>query len=63
MASKPCWPVVSFERAASFCEFSKGGMFQSIIHHIKYSHREKLGIAMGRLLGDLWGVISFVRLM
>jgi ComF family protein len=41
-----------FERAASFCEFSKGGMFQSIIHHIKYNHREKLGVAMGRLFGQ-----------
>ncbi len=41
-----------FERAASFCEFSKEGMFQSIIHHIKYNHREKLGVAMGRLFGQ-----------
>jgi ComF family protein len=46
----------SFERAASFCTFSKEGIFQSIIHHIKYKHKEKLGIAMGRLFGqDLKG--------
>ncbi len=50
-----------FERAASFCVFSKEGMFQSIIHQIKYKHKEKLGIAMGRLFGqDLKGS-DFIR--
>ncbi|MDR1742270.1 MAG: ComF family protein [Dysgonamonadaceae bacterium] len=45
-----------FERAASFCVFSRGGMLQPIIHQLKYSGKKDLGIALGRLYGaDLSG--------
>lgn len=41
-----------FVRAVSFCVFTKGGMLQPIIHHLKYNFGEKLGVAMGRLFGQ-----------
>lgn len=40
-----------FERIASFCVFSKGGMLQPIIHEVKYNDNQRLGILLGKLFG------------
>lgn len=45
-----------FERVASFCVFTKGGMLQRIIHEVKYRYNKKLGVLLGSLFGkDLLG--------
>lgn len=41
-----------FERCASFCIFSKGGILPPIIYRIKYKNGKNLGRTMGRLFGS-----------
>lgn len=41
-----------FDRAASFCVFTKQGVMQAVIHHIKYNHGTELGFKMGKLFGN-----------
>lgn len=45
-----------FEHIATFCNFTKGGILQPIIHQIKYNGRSHLGETLGMLFGrDLAG--------
>ena len=45
-----------FERIATFCNFTKGGILQPIIHQIKYNGKAHLGETLGLLFGrDLAG--------
>lgn len=45
-----------FEHIATFCNFTKGGILQPIIHQIKYNGRAHLGETLGMLFGrDLAG--------
>ncbi len=47
---------IPFERIATFCVYSKGGVLPPLIHHLKYYHREEIGLLLGRLFGrDLFG--------
>lgn len=41
-----------FERCASFCVFSKGGVLPPVIYQIKYKNGKNLGRTMGRLFGN-----------
>lgn len=45
-----------FERIATFCYFTKGGILQPIIHQVKYNGKAHLGETLGLLFGrDLVG--------
>jgi ComF family protein len=45
-----------FERIATFCTFTKGGILQPIIHQVKYNGKAHLGETLGMLFGrDLVG--------
>lgn len=47
---------VPFDRVASYCIYSKGGMLPPLIHHLKYHGRKEIGMLLGRLFGrDLLG--------
>ncbi|HHU25945.1 MAG TPA: ComF family protein [Bacteroidales bacterium] len=47
---------ISFERIATYCVYSKGGMLEPLIHHLKYHGKKEIGLLLGRLFGrDLLG--------
>lgn len=47
---------IPFERIASYCVYSKGGILPSLIHHLKYRHGQPVGLLLGRMFGkDLLG--------
>lgn len=41
----------SFQRAAAFAYFVKGGSIQQIVHELKYNNNAELGVFMGELCG------------
>ncbi|SFK85855.1 comF family protein [Porphyromonadaceae bacterium KH3CP3RA] len=47
---------IPFERIASYCVYTKGGTLSPLIHHLKYRHKEGIGLLLGRMFGkDLMG--------
>lgn len=47
---------IPFERIATYCIYSKGGMLEPLIHHLKYHGKRGIGLLLGRLFGrDLQG--------
>lgn len=40
---------IPFERIASYCIYSKGGILQPLIHNLKYYNRSDIGTLLGRL--------------
>lgn len=47
---------IPFERIATYCVYSKGGMLEPLIHHLKYYGKREIGLLLGRLFGrDLLG--------
>lgn len=47
---------IPFERIASYCIYSKGGMLPPLIHHLKYYGKQEIGKLLGRLFAlDLLG--------
>jgi ComF family protein len=45
-----------FERAATFCVYSRGGVLQPLIHQLKYNNKREIGVLLGKLFGkDLTG--------
>ena len=45
-----------FERAATFCVYSRGGVLQPLIHQLKYNNKKEIGVLLGKLFGkDLIG--------
>ena len=45
-----------FERIASFCGYSKGGILQKLVHQFKYHNKKEIAVLLGRLFGkDLVG--------
>lgn len=46
------WGRVPCTAAMALLYFKKGGTVQQLIHHLKYSDRQDLGIRMGNLLGE-----------
>lgn len=46
---KAFWGRADTESATSFLYFSKGGMVQQLLHHLKYRNRKDVGIYLGRL--------------
>lgn len=47
---------IPFERIASYCVYTKGGTLSPLIHHLKYRHKESIGLLLGRMFGkDLMG--------
>ena len=52
-----------FERAATFCAYSKQGVLQPLIHQLKYNNKKEIGILLGKLFGkDLLGS-EFIKLI
>lgn len=50
-----------FERIASFCVYSKGGMLPPLVYRLKYHHKKEIGVLLGRIYGkDLKGS-DFIR--
>jgi len=45
------WGRVKIEHAGSFFYFNKGSAYQSLIHKLKYSGRQDIGIEMGKAFG------------
>ena len=43
---------IPFERIASFCVYTKGGMLPPLIHQLKYYHNPAIGVLLGRLYGE-----------
>lgn len=47
---------IPFERIASYCVYTKGGTLPPLIHHLKYRHKQDIGLLLGRMFGkDLMG--------
>lgn len=47
---------IPFERIASYCVYTKGGILPPLIYHLKYRHKKNIGLLLGRMFGkDLWG--------
>lgn len=47
---------IPFERIASYCVYAKGGTLPPLIHHLKYHHKQGIGLLLGRMFGkDLLG--------
>lgn len=45
-----------FERAATYCVYSKKGVLQPLIHQFKYNNKKEIGVLLGKLFGkDLAG--------
>jgi|LSQX01.3.fsa_nt_gb ComF family protein len=43
---------IPFERIASFCVYTKGGVLPPLIHQLKYHQRQEVGLLLGRLFGE-----------
>lgn len=43
---------IPFERIASFCVYTKGGILPPLIHQLKYYHQPAIGILLGRVYGE-----------
>ena len=46
------WGRVKINYAASYYTFSKGSLFQKLIHKLKYQNKQEIGIALGRHFGE-----------
>lgn len=47
---------IPFVRIASYCVYAKGGTLPPLIYHLKYRHKEDIGLLLGRMFGkDLMG--------
>lgn len=46
------WGRVNIERATSFIQFQKGGIFQKMVHTIKYNDNYNAGVVMGRIFAS-----------
>ena len=48
--------IVDIKQLLAFCYYQKGGIFQEIIHHLKYENKPELGRMLGRWYADelLW---------
>ena len=47
---------IPFERIASYCVYTKEGTLPPLIHHLKYRHKQEIGLLLGRMFGkDLIG--------
>ena len=43
---------IPFERIATFCVYTKGGVLPPLIHQLKYHQRQEIGLLLGRLFGE-----------
>lgn len=43
---------IPFERIATFCIYSKGGVLQPLIHNLKYHNRKDIGTLLGHLFAE-----------
>lgn len=50
-----------FERIATYCKFTKGGLVQPLIHCLKYKNNKEIGIKLGRLFGKDIAASSFIN--
>ncbi len=48
-----------FQKATAFLYFSKGGIVQSILHHLKYRNFPEAAILMGEIMGERLGRDGF----
>lgn len=47
---------IPFERIASYCVYTKGGVLPPLIYQLKYRHNKRIGLLLGRMFGkDLIG--------
>ncbi len=51
IADRVFYGKVRVEKAFSLFYFIKGGVSQSLIHHVKYKNKAALGVYLGKLLG------------
>lgn len=42
---------IPFERIASYAVYAKGGTLPPLIHHLKYRHKQAIGLLLGRMFG------------
>lgn len=43
---------IPFERIATFCVYSEGGMLPPLIHHLKYYNKKETGVLLGHMFGE-----------
>ncbi len=43
---------IPFERIATFCTYTKGGVLPPLIHQLKYHQQREIGLLLGRLFGE-----------
>ncbi len=46
------WGRVKIKYAASYYTFSKGSLFQKLIHKLKYQNKQEIGIVLGKHFGE-----------
>lgn len=46
------WGRVELEHAASYFHYTKGSVFQKLIHKLKYKGKQEIGVELGKLLGE-----------
>ena len=50
-----------FERAATFCVYSREGVLQPLIHQLKYNRKKEIGVLLGKLFGKDLAGSEFIR--
>ncbi len=45
------WGRFPFQRIATFCFYTKGGMLPPLIHNLKYNNGKNVGILLGKIYG------------
>lgn len=50
--ARKLWGRIPFHAAMSLLHFKKGGSVQELVHQLKYRNRQRLGIQLGRILGE-----------
>lgn len=55
------WGKVQIKQAASFMFFIKDGMAQSLMHHLKYNGKTKVGEVLGQAFGQKLAGTSFAK--
>lgn len=43
---------IPFERIASYCVYTYGGVLPPLIHNLKYHNKKEIGVLLGRMFGE-----------
>lgn len=52
---------IPFERIASYCAYSSGGILPPLIHNLKYYHKKEIGLLLGRMFGEDLAESDFIK--